>query len=327
MPTDVAVIIVNYRTADMSVAAVDSVLSRPDDGLTVEVHLVDNASPGGGDRAVFLRESARWGDRVTLHLEGENHGFGRGNNVVLRQLAARVDQPAKVYLLNPDARLVTNAVAELSAFLDAHPRAAVAGSAILQDGTDEPATCAFRFPGPLSEFEAAACFGPVTRLLAGSVVAHPPVMPTQQVDWVSGASMMARLDALGQVGFFDPDFFLYYEEVELMHRLRRRGWEVWHVAEAQVIHVAGASTGVSTNDTQRPPLPAYWFESWRMYYEKSHGRSGARVAALARWTGTILGDAISRLRRRPSPAPRNFAADFRRRVLAPLFRSGKARSA
>ena len=318
MPSDVAVIIVNYRTADMSVAAVDSVLSRPADGLRVEVHLVDNASPGN-DRDVFLAEAARWGDAVTLHLETENHGFGRGNNVVLRELATRSDRPAKAYLLNPDARLVTNAVAELSAFLDAHPAAAVVGSAILQDGTAEPATCAFRFPSILSEFEAAVAFGPVSRLLSGSIVAFPPEIPTRQVDWVSGASMMVRLDAVAEVGFFDPDFFLYYEEVDLMRRLRRRGWEVWHLSTSRVIHVAGASTGINANETRRPPLPAYWYESWRMYFEKQHGRTGARLVALSRWTGTLIGNVISGLRRRPAPAPRNFASDFLRRVLVPLF--------
>lgn len=320
MPSDVAVIIVNYRTADMAIAAVDSVLQRPADGLNVEVHLVDNASPGN-DADLLRAASQRWGGAVTLYLETENHGFGRGNNVVLQQLAARPDAPEKVYLLNPDARLVTNAVAELSAFLDAHPRAAVVGSAILQDGTDEPATCAFRFPGLLSEFEEAVAFGPVSRMLAGTRVAFPAVLPTQQVDWVSGASMMARLDALREVGFFDPDFFLYFEEVDLMRRLRRRGWEVWHLASAQIIHVAGASTGVSSNNTQKPPLPGYWYDSWRMYFHKQHGRTGALAVALSRWTGTMLGSLISGLRRRPSPAPRNFLADFRRQVLVPLFRS------
>ena len=321
MPSDVAVIIVNYRTADMSVAAVDSVLERPSDGLKVEVHLVDNASPGD-DRAVFLAAAERWGDAVTLHLEDVNHGFGRGNNIVLQKLAARADRPGKAYLLNPDARLVTNTVAELAAFLDEHPRAAVAGSAIVgEDG--EPASCAFRFPGLLSEFEAAVAFGPVSRLLADRIVAYPEVIPTQQVDWVSGASMMMRLDAVAEAGFFDPDFFLYYEEVDLMRRLRRRGWGVWHVSTARVLHVAGASTGIDANEVRRPPLPAYWYESWRMYFVKQHGRTGARLVALSRWTGTLIGNAISGLRRRPPPAPRNFASDFLRRVIVPLF-SGKA---
>ena len=170
---------------------------------------------------------------------------------MLRKLAQRADPPAKVFLLNPDARLETNAVAQLSAFLDDHPKAAVVGSAILHEGSFAPATCAFRFPGALSEFVEFREFGPLARLFKTRTVAFPADMPLQQVDWVSGASMMARLDALAAVEFFDPDFFLYFEEVDLMHRLKRRGWQVWHLPQAKVVHVAGAATGV-TRITDEP---------------------------------------------------------------------------
>lgn len=318
MTTEVAVVIVNYGTADMAIAAVDSVLNRPQDGLTVEVHLVDNASPGD-DAEVFKKTSDRWGDAVTVHLETTNHGFGRGNNVVLRQLAQRASPPAKVYMLNPDARLVTNAVAELSAFLDKHPKAGIVGSRILDEATGETTSSAFRFPAPFSEFISAVNFGPLTRLFDKKFVALPPEIPAQQVDWVSGASMMARLIALSDVDYFDPDFFLYFEEVDLMHRLKRKGWEVWHDPTAKIMHVAGASTGVNSENPERPPLPAYWFDSWRMYFEKQYGRSGARSAAIGRLTGTVIGEFIGRIRRKPPSNPRNFAPDFHRHVLRPLL--------
>jgi N-acetylglucosaminyl-diphospho-decaprenol L-rhamnosyltransferase len=324
MPAAVAVVIVNYGTADMAIAAADSVLDRPRDGIEVEIHLVDNASPGD-DRAILAAAAGRWGDAVTLHLEAENHGFGRGNNLVLRALAARADPPALVYLLNPDARLATNTIAELSAFLEAHPRAAVVGSGIIHEATGAPATCAFRFPGAISEFAGAVHFGPVARMFARWQVPLPPDIPVREVDWVAGASMMARLPALAEVGFFDPDYFLYYEEVDLMHRLKRKGWEIWHLPSAQVVHVGGAATGVSSENPDRPALPAYWYDSWRFYFQKLHGTGGARRVALARLAGTVLGDLICRLRRQPSRNPRNFAADFRRQVVRPLFGLGPPR--
>jgi GT2 family glycosyltransferase len=322
MPTDVSVVIVNYNTPEMAIAAADSVLDRAEDGLSVEIHLVDNASPGN-DRAVLSQASARWGDAVTLHLETVNHGFGRGNNLVLLKLAARPDPPTKIYLLNPDARLVTNAVAELAAFLDAHPKAAVVGSGIVHERTLEPVVCAFRFPGVISEFSGSVQFGPLARLLRPWQVAFPPGIPTRQVDWVAGASMMGRLEALKEVGFFDPDYFLYYEEVDLMHRLKRRGWEVWHYPKAQVVHIAGASTGVTTEDLDRR-LPGYWFDSWRLYFEKMHGRGLARIAAVSRLAGTVLGNLLCRIRGKPTKNPQNFATDFRHRVMGPLFGAGPA---
>lgn len=325
MPDDIAVLIVNHRTAPLAIAAVDSVLSRPADGLRVTVHVVDNAS-SDADRALLRAAQARWSDAVRLHLEPVNHGFGRGNNIVLQELAALPDPPDKVYLLNPDAQVIGTALADLAAFLDAHPAAAVAGSAILHADTGEPACCAFRFPGVLSEFEAALSLGPVSRMLARHAVALPAVIGTRQVDWVSGASMMARLGPLRDVGFFDPDFFLYFEEVDLMRRLRGRGWQVWHVAEARIRHVAGAATGIRSGTPRPPPLPGYWFDSWRMYFVKQHGPAGARLAALSRWTGTVLGAGIGLLRGRRPRAPQDFAGDFARRVMLPLFlgRAGRA---
>jgi GT2 family glycosyltransferase len=318
MRCDVAVVIVNYGTARMAAAAVDSVLGRGDDGLAVEVHLVDNASPGE-DAGILRREAERWGPVVTLYLEKVNHGFGRANNLVLRALAERPEPPAKVYLLNPDAHLVNNAIAALSAFLDAHPKAAVVGSRILDLPEERPTASAFRFPGLVSEIAAAVHLGLFDRLFGRWLVALPPVLPVQRVDWVSGASMMARLDALKEVDFFDPDYFLYFEEVDLMNRLARRGWEIWHLPEAVIAHVGGASTGISSAKPEPPPLPAYWFDSWRLYHVKAHGRGRARLIALARLAGTVLGDLQCRLRGKPLRNPRNFAADFRRRVLRPLF--------
>ena len=323
MPSDVAVIIVNYGTAEMAIAAADSVLLRPDDGLSVEIHVVDNASPGN-DAEHLVAASQRWGATVTLHLEKHNHGFGRGNNVVLRSLASRPDPPRYAYLLNPDARLVSNTVSTLAGFLDAHPRAAVAGSGILEEGTLIPASSGFRFPGLTSEFVDAVNFGPLTRLFNQASVRVSSASPIQEVDWVSGASMMARIDALAEVDFFDPDFFLYFEEVDLMRRLKAKGWQVWTLTDALIAHVAGASTGVNDTNPQRPPLPRYWFDSWRFYFEKQNGRSGARLIALARLIGTMIGDVIRALRRKPPIRPRSFVSDFWRYAVRPLFGAGTA---
>ena len=90
----IAVITVNYGIAEMSIEAVESVLARTHGGYEVEVHLVDNASPKDDATQISEAHAARnWGDRVTLWLEETNHGFGRGNNVVLNALADRETPP------------------------------------------------------------------------------------------------------------------------------------------------------------------------------------------------------------------------------------------
>lgn len=305
---EIAVIIVNYRAAALAVEAVESVLGRHHGGRSVEVHLVDNASPGG--EAAYLRETAAahgWGDRVTLHLEDINHGFGRANNLVLTRLAEQATPPDKILFLNPDAVLKSEAIAALADHLDRHSRAAFAGARIeAPDGA--PATSAFRFPSLVSAFSDALSFGPVTRLLARWQVPLAPVHPTAPVDWVAGCAMMARFEALREIGGFDPDFFLYYEEVDLCRRASRAGWQCWHVAEAEVIHVEGASTGVSHGARRR--LPDYWYHSWSHYFCKTHGRAYALATALAWMLGAVLNHALVRLRGRRPAAPLRLFSDF-----------------
>ncbi|WP_164871801.1 glycosyltransferase family 2 protein [Solirhodobacter olei] len=315
---DVAAIIVNYGTADLAIEAISSLMAQPAGGRRVEVHLVDNASPGGDGARIATEIFERgWSALVTLHAERENHGFGRGNNLVLRILASRVRPPEFVFLLNPDARIENDAIGILADFLSSRPDVAVAGARIERpDG--RPVASAFRFPGLLSTFSEAVCFGPITRLLARWTVPLAPALPTGPVDWVSGAAFLARSEALSEVGGFDPGFFLYYEEVDLMLRLGRLGWATWHVAEARVSHAEGVATGVR-GGPMRQRQPAYWYDSWRHYFESNHGRARALLIAMARLVGAALNRAISMLRQREPAAPLNFFGDFWNVAVRPLL--------
>lgn len=318
----IAVIVVNYGTAELAIAAVESVLAHHHDGHPVEVHLVDNASPGD-DAARIARAHAEghWGERVTLWLENENHGFGRGNNVVIHALLRREVPPDHVFLLNPDAMLDNEAVAILAETLDATPGAGAAGAGIaLPSG--KKVTAAFRFPSALSEFVQAVNFGPVSRAFSRHLVALPADQPEGPVDWVAGAAVMFRMRVLRVLNGFDPDFFLYYEEVELMHRVRQAGYETLYVPRARVLHAEGASTQVRSHGGRRA-RPAYWYRSWMLYYTKTAGRAGAILAGLGWMAGAVLNMPVALLQRQPLLAPKNFMRDFPRLVLWPLL-SGKA---
>ncbi len=316
--SEISVIIVNYNTAELALEAVESVLARDHGGRRVDVHLVDNASPKGD--AATLRQAivARgWQDRVMLYAETENHGFGRGNNLVLRALAARPVPPAMVFLLNPDARLENEAVAILADFLAAHPQAGAAGARIEKPG-GIPVTAAFRFPVLAGEFAKGIAFGPVNRVLARWEVPLGADIPTGVVDWVAGAAVMLRFSALKQAGFFDPAYFLYFEEVDLMRQLAQHGWQTWYVAEARVVHAEGAATGVKSGEAPRR-RPAYWYQSWRHYFHKNHGRAYALATGAAWVTGSLLNRAITAVRGRTPTAPQHFLPDFWAMALRPLL--------
>jgi GT2 family glycosyltransferase len=315
----IAVIIVNYRTAELTALGVESVLARRHGGRPVEVHVVENASPGGEDARLLSRWHAErgWGARVTLWLETENHGFGRGNNVVLRALAKRATPPEYVMLLNPDARLDNEAIAVMAEVMDTNPRIAMTGAGIAKpDGT--AVTAAFRFPSAISELAQAANFGPIRRLFENRVVSLPPDHPRGPVGWVAGAAVLMRFEAIRAVNFFDPAYFLYFEEVDLMLQVSRAGGEIWFVPEARVIHAEGAATGVRSAPERRR-RPSYWYRSWRHYYTKNHGRGGAIMAGTAWIAGAAVNGVLAPLRGQQLYAPARFHDDFWGIVMRPLL--------
>jgi GT2 family glycosyltransferase len=113
-----------------------------------------------------------------------------------------------------------------------------------------------------------------------------------EVDWVTGASVLIRSEALREVGLFDDGFFLYFDEVELMHRLRARGWTVRHVPESRVFHLEGAATGLGAAEAQ--PYPEYWYQSRKRYFTLTGGRAGLLGANLG-WLAGRLASVPKRL--------------------------------
>lgn len=312
----VAVVVVNYGTPELSIQAVESVLESAHGGRMVEVHLVDNASPGG-DAERFRARNAEWGDRVTLWLEETNHGFGRANNLVMKALVARESPPDYVFLLNPDAWLENEAVDILAGYLDAHPEVGAVGASVANPDSG-PAVACFRFPGLAHETANAMKFGPYSKLMKNHLAPFPPDRPTGPVDWVTGAAVMFRLSAVRDVGFFDPVFFLYYEEVDLMYRLTQAGWSVHYVLEAKVMHDEGSSTQVQSRATDRRRRPPYVYRSWRHYYSKTHGRGQALWAALCIYAAGAIGVPLAKLRGRTIALPLHFFRDHWRYTIAPL---------
>ncbi len=313
----ISVIIVNYGTADLAIKAVESVLARSG---SADVHLVNNAAPGD-DAAVLaaMHEAPGWRARVRLWLETENHGFGRGNNVVLNALKERSEPPEYVLLLNPDAELENDALDILIAALAANPGAAAAGAAItFPDGSR--ATSAFRFPTGVSAFLDILKFGPLDRIFKSYRVPLAPDHPPGPVDWVSGAAVMFRFEALRQCGFFDPDFFLYFEETELQNRLARAGWETVFVPEARVRHAEGAATGQFGKDRKRQRRPAYLYQSHRLYFEKTKGRAMALLIEAMALLAGVLNVLQRRLRGKSPTLPLGFFRDQCRFALWPLLR-------
>ncbi|MDO9637173.1 MAG: glycosyltransferase family 2 protein [Pseudotabrizicola sp.] len=304
----VLTVILNWRTAEMTLRSAEAALVAMQ-GIDGAVVIVDNDSGDGSFEQMTSEVAARGWDcgphAVRVLQSGRNGGFGAGNNFGIRAGLPGGAQPDYVYLLNSDAFPAPDAIGALLAHLEAHPATGFAGSRI--HGTDGvPHHSAFRFPSIAGEFEQAARFGPITRLLRGSVVAPPLPEATGRVDWLAGASLMMRSTVLDRIGLFDETFFLYFEETELCLRAARAGFPTDYVVESQVTHIGSVSTGMK--GWQR--VPGFWLDSRMYYYTRSHGRAYALAATAAHVAGGLIWRLRAVIQRKDVIDPAHYLRDM-----------------
>jgi GT2 family glycosyltransferase len=218
-------VVVNHRTPDETLLAVDSLRSahRPPDRIVV----VDNGSMDG---SVARLEAA---GVETLALP-RNLGFAGGANTGIRQ--GLVLGAASLLLVNSDARLHPACVGALERALVGD--VGIAGpSVLMHDAPDRIESAGIRY---------AACTGRMRLVGAGRRLDRPGGRndgPSRTVDGIAGTVMLIRRDVLETVGDFDEGFFLYFEDLDLCLRARRAGFRCVHVPEALAWHRGAHSIG------------------------------------------------------------------------------------
>lgn len=261
---DVSAILVNYNAGRELGLALQSIADELA-GLRWEAVVVDNASSDGSAEGV-----TGFAPQARLVRNEQNLGFARGVNQGLA-----VTSGPLVLIMNPDCRLASGAFESLRNELEHVGRCAIAGPRILNpDGSIQGS--ARGDPDMLT-----GLFGrttllrrlwpnlPVSRRNVVSDVAVPGGNAASDVDWVSGACMLARRDALSSVNGFDERYFLYWEDADLCRRLRARGYSVRYAPGATAIH----RVGHSSRDARSSAIRAF-HQSAYVYYA-THVASGA----------------------------------------------------
>ena len=262
----VDVVVVSYNSSASLASCVGPF--RDDDRFDVVV--VDNDSQDGSVAAVA-------GLPVHVIELDRNHGFAFGCNRGWRAGSAPF-----VLFLNPDARAETESVLRLVAALESRPEAGAVGPRILdEDGVLDLSER--RFPRLRSTYAQALFLHRVFPNASWTdEVVHDPTQyrAPGDVEWISGACLLARREALERVGGWDEGFFMYGEDKDLCRRLWDAGYEVRFEPAATVTHVGGQSA-------PRSQLLPTLAESRIRYARKHHGPV---VATLER-VGVALGDA------------------------------------
>ena len=260
---ELAVVIVNYNTGLYLERCLRSIERHRGDVVT-DVLVIDNASKDGSHTAAVKAHPWAW-----LIENPKNAFLSPAWNQGIRETAAPF-----VLFLNPDAELWDGTLSDLVRFAESHPSAALVGPLMRNpDGTVYPSGRPFP-----SVTDAAG------HAFLGIVWSGNPFTrryhidgwdrhSERNVDWVSGACMLFRREALDEVGPFDETFLLYGEELDMATRLAAARWDVMFTPEVEVLHEIGVSTGHS-----RRMLLTHSRSIYR-YYAK-HRATGWRRALL-----------------------------------------------
>jgi N-acetylglucosaminyl-diphospho-decaprenol L-rhamnosyltransferase len=183
---------------------------------------------------------------VAVVETGGNVGFSKANNVAIRLTTSEL-----VLILNPDTELKPGAIDRLIAVLDADAGIAIAGPRLV-DGEGRGELSFGRMIAPVAELRQRLLVRGSDRGSAGvSRLVERMTRQSRDVDWVSGACMLARRADIAAAGLFDERFFMYMEDVDLCAAVRGRGRRVRFVADAEVVHFRGRSVASAPAATQR----------------------------------------------------------------------------
>jgi N-acetylglucosaminyl-diphospho-decaprenol L-rhamnosyltransferase len=250
--------VVNTSQRELLLRGLDAIgRERAGVPFQTEVLVLDNGSRDGSARAANEHPAVD-----TVIAPTERRGKGLNDSELLRRARGRY-----ALLLNEDSELGAGATLALYRALEDHPRAACAGAKLLRpDGAEQ--ACAWRFPTPFTA-------------LAGALFLHRRFIVqskgsrTREVDWCQSAALLVRREAATQVGYLDPEFFVYSDEVDFARRLRDAGWRSLWVPSAVAVHHEQLST-----DAVPERRIVEMSRNRDLYMRKHH----SRLAALAvRW--------------------------------------------
>ncbi len=297
----VSVVVLSWNTRELLAACLETVRATARE-VALECIVVDNASADGSAELVAQRFP-----EMTLLRNARNEGYAIGNN-----LGAARARGEHLFLLNSDTELRPGALAALVAFLDAHPgHGACAPRLERPDGSPQPSCKAFPRLATAVFFDTVfERWFPGNREIPRYFMKDFDHAHTRDVDQPPGAALLVRRALWEELGGFDPELWLFFNDVDLCRRIAQRGLLRAYVAEARVLHHEGRSTA------QFPRFGAIWHRNRLAYYRKTWGWRGTLLARLMTW---VRGrEELARLRRAGAPAS---ALDDIRQAVAEVWRA------
>lgn len=229
------IVIVSYNVSAFLEKCLQSVYRSLENPDLAHILVVDNNSV---DDSVAMVKSRF--PQVELIENNKNLGFGVANNLALDRVETEF-----VLLLNPDTLLNEDTISCCLEFMEQHPEAGAVGVKMFDGSGNYLPESKRGFPTPgvaLSKMLGLGKLFPGSKTFNGYYMGHLDPDEVNQVDVLTGAFMFVRMSVLNRVGFFDEDYFMYGEDIDLSYRIVKEGYPIYYLPSTSIIHYKGEST-------------------------------------------------------------------------------------
>jgi N-acetylglucosaminyl-diphospho-decaprenol L-rhamnosyltransferase len=257
--------------------------------VPVEAVIVDNASTDGSAAAVAAEFP-----KATVLIEPKNLGYGRAANVGLVRCKGRF-----VLLLNPDITMDPQFVGRLADFLLTRPDAGGVGPRVLMpDGSRDPdarrsfpvpRTLLYRSVGLSRLFPKSPRFGRYN-------MGHLPESDVHETDAGTKDCLMLRMAAIDRIGFFDPRYFMFGEDIDLCYRLKLGGWKLFYLPTATAVHQKRAVTSKAQREALYERHRSMWTYHFKHHAEgvSAFGNGLVWAQIWGRWVASSVRDSVTK---------------------------------
>jgi GT2 family glycosyltransferase len=244
---DLSIVILNYKQKGLLKQCIKGIVaSQPK--LEYELIIVDNNSNDDSlamvDQLFIKKNDASYQPKLPINqplktppikkiAAQENNGFAAGNNLGISEAAGQY-----VMILNPDVAVIPTALEQMVAYLDINPKIGIIGPRLINPDGSVQFSCR-RFPNSLMPLYRRTIFGKLSfakKLTDRYLMRDFDHESIAEVDWLFGACLLLRKEALEKLGSFDERFFMYFEDLDLCRRFWQGGFKVVYFAPVEMVH-------------------------------------------------------------------------------------------
>ncbi|MFB6181550.1 MAG: glycosyltransferase family 2 protein [Candidatus Magasanikbacteria bacterium] len=234
---DLTIAFVNYKMKDDVIKAIDSILDDIEGcDYDIQINVADNSQNEDGLKDEMEEKFPQ--DNVKYIDSGGNVGFGAGNNIAFQETPARY-----YFALNCDTVIPkdSNTIERIIEFMDDNPKIGCIGPRLENmDGSLQYSCFRFDLPSilikPLKKAGLHKKWDWVKKYTDNLLMKDFDHSETMPVDWVLGAAMVVRKEAVDDVGWFDERYFMYIEDADWCHEMWEAGWPVYYVPDIVIRH-------------------------------------------------------------------------------------------